>query len=79
MCRKEFREEQKGLQKSTEQIHVCRQGPFLSLADDESMPEFDSETFDFTPDEDLNDDPEDQMSEGDRLLCTSVLPLSEEI
>ena len=43
------------------------------------MPEFDSETFEFIPDEDLNGDPEDQMSEGDRLLCTSVLLLSEEI
>jgi len=35
--------------------------------------------FEFTPDENSNDDLEDQMSEGDQLFCTSVLPLSEEI
>jgi len=79
MCRKEVQEEQKALQKSTEQIHVCRQGPFPSLADDECMPEFDPETFQFTSNGDLNDDPEDQMAEGNRLLSTSVLPLAEEI
>jgi len=43
------------------------------------MPEFNLETFEFTPNGDSNDDPEDQMSEGDRLLCTSVPPLAEEI
>ena len=43
------------------------------------MLEFDSETLEFTPDEYLNADPEDQMLEGDQLLCTSVLLLSKEI
>ena len=50
-----------------------------AIADDKLMPEFNSETFEFIPDGDSNNDPEDQMLEGDQLLCTSVLPLAEEI
>jgi len=58
MCRTVVQEEQKALQNSTKQIHICRQGPFPSLTDDEPMPEFDSETWEFAPDEYSNSDTE---------------------
>ena len=45
--RTEIQEENKALWKSTKWIHICRQGPFTSLADDEPMPEFNSETLEF--------------------------------
>ena len=43
------------------------------------MSESNSETLEFVPDEYSNSDPEDQILEGDRLLCTSVLLWSKEI
>ena len=43
------------------------------------MPQFHLETLEFALNEYSNADPEDQMSEGDRLLFTLVLLWSEEI
>ena len=60
-------------------LQVGGWGPFLSLTDDELMPKFNLETLEYAPDEDSNANPEDQMWEGDQLLCTSVLLLSEEV
>ena len=43
------------------------------------MPEFDSEAFELTPDVDLGISPENQILDGDHLLCISMLPPAEDI
>ena len=78
-CQKEVQEEQKVFRKSLDCIQTCRQGPFPSLAEDEPMTEFNSKAFELAPNADLGESPEDQMSEGDHLLCISMPPPSKEI